>query len=108
MRLPQKTALVTGGTRGLGWAIAERFALEGARVALCGRDADEASRAAAALPRPDGNQGPHLGLGADLTRPEDIDRLVTSVTEAFGKLDILVNNAGVTRDTLFIRMKEED
>lgn len=106
MRLPQKTVLITGGTRGLGRAIAERLAGEGARVALCGRSAEKAAEVAASLPAV--HEGPHLGIGADLTRADDVDRMVQQAIDHLGRIDILVNNAGVTRDTLFVRMKEED
>lgn len=106
MRLPQKTALITGGTRGLGWAIAQRFAAEGARVALGGRDAVRAAEAAAALPPVD--HGPHVGIGADLGTPEGAEVLVAQALEALGRIDILVNNAGITRDGLLLRMKEAD
>lgn len=105
MRLPKKTALITGGTRGLGRAIAVRFAREGARVALCGRDPEAAAAVAASLPE---ESGPHLGIGADLTAADQVEQLVRQVIDVFGRIDILVNNAGVTRDTLFIRMKEDD
>lgn len=105
MRLPQKAALITGGTRGLGWAIAQRFAQEGARVALGGRDAARAQEAAARLP---GEPGYHIGIGADLSRPEEAERFVAEALEALGRIDVLVNNAGITRDGLFVRMKDED
>lgn len=105
MRLPQKKVLVTGGTRGLGRAIAERMAREGAQVALCGRSAEKAAEVAASLHPA---SGPHLGIGADLTRADDVERMVQQAIDHLGRIDILVNNAGVTRDNLFVRMKEED
>lgn len=106
MRLPQKTALITGGTRGIGWAIAQRFAAEGARVALGGRDAARAAEAAAALAPV--AHGPHVGIGADLSTPDGAEALVAQALEALGRIDILVNNAGITRDGLLLRMKEAD
>src|SRR5690606_3760011 len=96
MRLPQKGAIVTGGTRGIGLAIARRFAAEGARVVLCGRDETKAQQVAASLPPVE--QGPHVGIGVDLASPEQDDEFVNRSVEALGRIDILVNNAGITRD----------
>jgi 3-oxoacyl-[acyl-carrier protein] reductase len=99
------TAIVTGGTRGIGAAIASWLAERGASVVVSGRD-EERLRGAVkdleALP------GAVLGLVADVTRREDADRLVDAARERFGRIDVLVNNAGITRDALLVRMKDED
>jgi len=88
--LKGKTAIVTGGTRGIGRAIAERLLREGASVAICGRSADSATRAASEM-KP---LGKVIGLGADVTNLEEVRSLFGAVDREFGQLDILVNNAG--------------
>ncbi|MDE3164309.1 MAG: SDR family oxidoreductase [Acidobacteriota bacterium] len=85
-----KIAIVTGGTRGIGRAIAERLVAEGAKVALCGRTRDAAERAAREI----GGEGSVLGVAADIRKVEDVRALFDAVDRAFGGLDILVNNAG--------------
>ncbi len=100
-----KVAVVTGGTRGIGLAIAAWMIQHGASVVISGRDADRLNVAVKELAR-DG--GPVAGLVADAARREDADRLVETARERFGHLDVLVNNAGITRDGLVIRMKDED
>ena len=89
MRLDGKVALVTGGARGIGRAIAERFAREGARVAIGDIDEPGASRTAAAI------GGEVAGFALDVTRQDSIDAAIASVVARFGRLDILVNNAGL-------------
>jgi 3-oxoacyl-[acyl-carrier protein] reductase len=100
-----KSVLVTGGTRGIGRAIARAFALEGAKVAICGRDAQRAAAAAAELARETG-AAVH-GFQADIARQADIDALVAAASEICGPIQILVNNAGITKDGLLMRMKNE-
>jgi len=85
-----KVAIVTGGTRGIGRAIAERLLREGASVAICGRSAESADRAAAEM-KPLGDV---IGYAADVTDLEQVRHLFTGVDRQFGQLDILVNNAG--------------
>ena len=91
MRFEEQTALVTGGTRGIGHAIAARLADEGAAVFLTGTDA---SRAEAAAEELDAGRGRVRGLALDLTDPESVRRSVAAAS-ANGGLQILVNNAGV-------------
>lgn len=100
-RLDGRVAVVTGAGRGLGEAIAQRFAGEGARVAILELRSADAEAAAARLP--DGR-----GYGADVGDFASISAAIERVREEFGRLDILVNNAGITRDNLLLRMSEEE
>ncbi len=89
MKLADKVAIVTGGARGIGRAIAERYVAEGARVAVADVLAAEAEATAAAL----GDSAMPLAL--DVTDQDSIDSAVAAVVERFGSVDILVNNAGI-------------
>jgi 3-oxoacyl-[acyl-carrier protein] reductase len=88
-RLAGRVALVTGGGRGLGRAVAERYAREGAHVAVADIDGDLARDAAASL----GESG--LGVQCDVARADDVERAFDACLERFGRIDILVNNAAV-------------
>jgi 3-oxoacyl-[acyl-carrier protein] reductase len=88
--LSGKVAVVTGGTRGIGRAIAEHLLREGAAVAICGRSLESVDAAVAAM-QP---LGRIVGFAADVTRVDDVQRFFQSVDTEFGGLDILVNNAG--------------
>jgi 3-oxoacyl-[acyl-carrier protein] reductase len=101
-----RVALVTGGGRGLGRAIAARLAGEGASVAVSYRSNDAAAEETAKVVRRAGVRC-ELFRG-DVSSPGDVQALFAGVSEAFGRLDILVNNAGITRDNLTMRMKEEE
>jgi 3-oxoacyl-[acyl-carrier protein] reductase len=100
-----KSVLVTGGTRGIGRAIAGVFAAEGANVSLCGRDPERAAAAAQALASETG--GTVHGFGADVAKQGDVDTLIAAAADACGAIQILVNNAGITQDGLLMRMKNE-
>lgn len=93
MRLREKVALITGGSRGIGRAVALAFAREGARVAIVGVS-DQAALARVAQELTAGG-GDTLALTADVTRRADVEHTVRRVVERWGGLDILVNNAGV-------------
>lgn len=101
--LEGKVALVTGGSRGIGRAIAEALARDGACVAVVARNGDRAASAASELP----GEG-HAGFSCDVADPEQVRKTVAAVEEALGPIDILVNNAGITRDNLLLRMKDEE
>jgi len=91
--LRDKIALVTGGTRGIGYSIAEALLAEGAQVFICGRDARVLKSALASLGR---NRKDRVdGAAADVRHYEDCRRIVHATAERFGGLDILVNNAGI-------------
>lgn len=89
-----RTVLITGGNRGIGYAIAEAFLAEGHRVAVTARS----------------GEGPagSLTVRADVTDQASIDKALTEVEQALGVIDVVVANAGITRDTLLMRMSEED
>jgi 3-oxoacyl-[acyl-carrier protein] reductase len=103
--LDGRVAIVTGGTRGIGAAVAAWLCERGAGVVVSGRDTD---RLQSALKAMEGLPGRVVGLAADVAKREDADRLVEAARQEFGRLDLLVNNAGITRDTLLIRMKDDD
>jgi 3-oxoacyl-[acyl-carrier protein] reductase len=88
--LSGKIAVVTGGTRGIGRAIAERLLREGCRVAVCGRKQESVDRAVAEM----GPLGRVAGFAADVTRVDAVRKFFTAVDREFGALNILVNNAG--------------
>jgi NAD(P)-dependent dehydrogenase (short-subunit alcohol dehydrogenase family) len=92
--LSGKVAIVTGGSEGLGRATAERFAREGARVAICARRKDVLERAAGDIRATTG--GEVLAQPADVTRPADVQAFVDATVARFGGVDILVNNAGTS------------
>jgi len=103
--LAGRVAIVTGGNRGIGLAIARLLAEDGASVVVSGRDA---ARLDAAVKELESLGAPALGVPADATKREDADRLVEVARERFGRIDVLVNNAGITRDQLLVRMKDDD
>jgi 3-oxoacyl-[acyl-carrier protein] reductase len=100
-----KVAVVTGGSKGIGRAIALTLAAEGAKVVLCARHLDAADRVVSEI-RGAGGEG--AAVQADMARRSDADALINGAVQRFGRLDILVNNAGITKDGLVIRMKDED
>ena len=100
-----KVAVVTGGSRGIGRAIALRLATEGADLAICARNLETASAVAAEI---EGLGRRCLVRQVNVAEAEQASGLIASTIEELGRLDILVNNAGVTRDNLLMRMKEED
>jgi 3-oxoacyl-[acyl-carrier protein] reductase len=97
------TALVTGASGGIGSAVAQALAAQGARLAVSGSNADKLNAFRDAL------GGDHVALPCNLSDGAAVDALIPAAVDALGgHLDILVNNAGVTRDGLIMRMKDED
>jgi NAD(P)-dependent dehydrogenase (short-subunit alcohol dehydrogenase family) len=92
-RLDGKTAVVTGGGRGLGQYMAEALSDAGASVVLCSRKKEALDEVKAEI---EGRGGKALSLACDVTDPEDVDRAVAVTEEAFGAIDVLVNNSGAT------------
>ena len=102
--LTGKTALITGATRGIGRAIALRFAEEGANIAFTYRSQHEAAQSLVAEIETLGVQA--KGYSSDAASFEDAHAVVEDAKTAFGRIDILVNNAGITKDGLMMRMDE--
>src|SRR5689334_23101431 len=91
--LSGRTAIVTGGSKGLGLAMAEGFASAGASVLLVSRHLEEAQSAAATVAREYGKKA--AGFQADISQPDQVNAMVESAMSQFGKIDILVNSAGI-------------
>jgi 3-oxoacyl-[acyl-carrier protein] reductase len=102
----QKTAIVTGGSRGIGAAIARRLAREGARIVItCKDDFENAERVVDEI---ESGGGGAISLPGDVTSNAEITELAQRVEKDYGGCDILVNNAGIIKDVLFAFMREED
>lgn len=92
LELKDKVAVITGGSAGIGLAVAHGLAKEGVHILLCARDEAQVTKKAAEIVTTYGVMA--LGIPADLSKPEDISRVITKVGETFGGVDILINNAG--------------
>jgi len=103
--LEGKVAVVTGATAGIGLATALKFVEEGAKVAICARNAD---KLAATVELLRGKGGDVLGVPADIARPEQVERFFSTVAGHFGRIDILVNNAGTSMRGPFLQVKDAD
>jgi len=102
--LAGQTAVITGGAQGLGYAIAERFIAEGARVVLGDLNLDATKEAVETL----GGADVARAVKCDVTVYADVDALVEAALAEFGRFDIMVNNAGITRDATLRKMTEDD
>ena len=101
--LTGQTAVITGGAQGLGFAIAQRFVAEGARVVLGDVNLETTESATTQL----GGDDVAAAVRCDVTSAVDVDTLVAAAVDRFGGLDIMVNNAGITRDATMRKMTEE-
>ena len=106
MMLNDSVAIVTGSGRGIGRAIALELAAAGAKVVINYAGRSDKAEETVELIREAG--GESLAVQADVSQAEDVDRLIQTTLDHFGKINILVNNAGITRDSLLLRMKEAD
>jgi 3-oxoacyl-[acyl-carrier protein] reductase len=104
--LTGKVAVVTGASRGIGAAVAERLAAQGARVVVNHRASAEGAEAVAARIHQAGGEA--VVIQADVSQSADAKRLIKAAIDTFGELHILVNNAGTTRDMVIMMMKEDD
>jgi 3-oxoacyl-[acyl-carrier protein] reductase len=104
--LKRKTALVTGGSKGIGRAVAQSLAAEGARVMICARDAGTLKQAAADIERATG--GRVETSSADLSTPAEVARVAKDAVARLGRLDILVNNAGAIKGGDFLATPDEE
>lgn len=103
--LKGKIALVTGGARGIGKAVAEALADQGCDIAIADLDFDNAQSTAKSL----AEKGiKTLPVKVNVSSAKDVEAMVNQVMETFSRIDVLVNNAGITRDTLLMRMEEKD
>jgi 3-oxoacyl-[acyl-carrier protein] reductase len=100
MNLEGQVAIVTGASRGIGFAIAKSLAEAGVKVACVATTKENAAKAA--------SQFGGFAFGCDVSNKEQVEQLVNDVTNELGTPTILINNAGITRDNLMLRMKEED
>jgi len=106
MTLKDKIAIVTGGSRGIGRAIALKLASLGAKVVVNYRVNAEAAQEVVEAIKAQGGEA--IAVQADVRNADDAKRLVQTAQSTYGRLDILVNNAGIHRDNLLVRMSEED
>lgn len=104
MKLAQEVAIITGASRGIGKAIAQKLSAEGAKLVLSGRSED-VKQTAAEINAAGGTAVAVLG---DVSRREACEELIETALTTFGRIDILVNNAGITKDNLLLRMTEAD
>lgn len=107
MRLKDKVIIVTGASRGIGNAVADKMLSEGASVVVCASNQKNADKAAAVLKEKHKNSA-ILPIGVDNHSTKEIEKAVKLVKETFGKIDVLVNNAGITGATPFLQMTEEE
>src|SRR5258706_6379575 len=101
--LKGKVAIVTGGTEGIGKASALEFAREGAKVAICARNADNVEKTVAEITRAGGDA---YGMAADMSKMEDIERFINAVVKQYGGVDKLANQAGPSAPGAVLPIKE--
>ena len=104
-RFEGRVAIVTGAAQGIGAAIAQRLASEGAAVAVADLTAERGAETVETIVK---NGGRAVAYGADVSKTAEVQALVAAVVAEFGKVEILVNNAGITKDNLLFKMTDED
>ena len=105
MNAIDRVAMVTGGARGIGYAIAEKLGSDGYSVIISDILSEAANEAASKL---SAGRAKAISVTGDVSKPESVDAMFKASIEAFGRVDILVNNAGVTHDNLLVRLDEKD
>jgi 3-oxoacyl-[acyl-carrier protein] reductase len=108
LHLRDKVAIITGSSKGLGLASARALVAEGARVAICARGADALATAAGELRSLAGREEAVLPVQADVSKAEDVSRLVAETMRAFGRLDIVVNNVGKAAGTDIVATSDDE
>jgi len=106
LKLLGKTAIVTGGSRGIGKAIAIKLAEQGANIVVNYSSSPESANEVIRMIEAIGRQG--IAIKADVSNPSEVEELISIAEAKFSSIDILINNAGITRDTLLMKMKEDD
>lgn len=106
MRLQGKTALITGGSRGIGSSIALKLAEAGANVVINYASSPERAQAIADQAKAFGVNA--MIYGCSVNDPEGVETMIDTIEKDFGQIDLLINNAGITRDGLLLRMKDQD
>jgi 3-oxoacyl-[acyl-carrier protein] reductase len=104
MKLKDRVAIITGGSRGIGSAIAKRFAMEGAKVVINYNQSEDKAAQLVDEIREKGGQA--LAVRANVSKPDEVKQLVNKTVDAFGRVDILVNNAGVMFQNTFLYATE--
>ncbi len=104
--LKEKVALITGASRGIGRSIALKLSRNGAAVVVNYNNSADAAGEVVSMIEKDGGQA--IAVQSDVSKFQEAGKLVKRTIDEFGRLDILINNAGINRDTLLLRMKEED
>jgi NAD(P)-dependent dehydrogenase (short-subunit alcohol dehydrogenase family) len=105
MKLKDKVALITGGSRGIGREIALLFAREGAKAAVTARHAAQLSEVVKEI---EAGGGEAIAIAGDVSKPDDVQKMVEAAVERFGRIDILVNNAGVMHAGPFVAFDTDD
>ncbi len=105
-KLTGKTAIITGGSRGIGAEIARKFAAEGAKVVVNYSGSQE--KAEAVVAEIESNGGTAIAVKANVSEADSVKAMIDETMKTFGSVDILVNNAGITRDNLMMRMKDDE
>ena len=103
--MENKVAVITGSARGIGKSIAEKLAKDGFNIVICDIMEDEVTKTAKEMEQFGAKA---IGVKVDVTKMDDVEKMLEEAVSAFGSVDVLVNNAGITRDTLLIRMQESD
>jgi 3-oxoacyl-[acyl-carrier protein] reductase len=106
MRVKDKVALITGGAQGIGRAIADTLAREGAKIALFDVNIDSVNKAAAEIKAQ--FHVDTFGAKVDVTKIDEVEAGTKQIVDTFGKIDVLVNNAGITKDNLLLRMSDAE
>lgn len=108
MKLNDKVAIITGSSKGIGYAIAQRLASEGCNLILNARNKESLQQAVEKIKESFPTQPNIMSCVGDVSKEEDVKKIYDFAIEKFGKIDILINNAGITKDNLILRMKVED